>query len=297
MVSQGRIGVNAVCRLFGLSKKTYYRSISPQESLNRRYQGLRKKIGKIIEDNPGYGYRRIQVGLEEQYEENVNHKLLLKLLKLWALTLPRKIRKPKRNWVQQVLDFLEIRANLLRAIVREGNTITLFQIIVTDVTEIHFGDGKAYLCVHLDYSGKMVYGWELRQHPNRDLVISSFDKMIISVKKWIGKIPEGMIVHQDKGSVYTSADYVSAVMSQHCRISYSRTGEPGDNAVNESFFSRLKEEWRDVFSEAKTFEELQCLVTQSIDYYNNRRYHSSIGMKSPRKYTQEMTLVSNGNLS
>ena len=45
-----------------------------------------------------------------------------------------------------------------------------------------------------------------------------------------------MISHQDRGSVYTGADYMHTVMEEKCRLSYSRRGEPGDNAVNKSFF-------------------------------------------------------------
>jgi putative transposase len=64
-------------------------------------------------------------------------------------------------------------------------------------------------------------------------------------------------------------------------LSYSRRGEPGDNAVNEAFFSRLKAEWADAFYEARTFGELQRLVDLAIVYYNEGRYHSSLGYRTP----------------
>ena len=47
-------------------------------------------------------------------------------------------------------------------------------------------------------------------------------------------------MHQDRDSIYTNADYATEVLSKYFHLSYSRTGESGDNAVNESFFSRLK---------------------------------------------------------
>ena len=53
---------------------------------------------------------------------------------------------------------------------------------------------------------------------------------------------------------------------------------PGDNAVNESFFSRLKEKWEDIFYEARTFEELERFISRAIRYYNIKRYHSSLGV-------------------
>ena len=81
--------------------------------------------------------------------------------------------------------------------------------------------------------------------------------------------------------------YILISYIKKCRVSFSRTGEPGDNAVNESSFSRFKEEWRDVFGEAKTFKELEDYIKKAIDYYNDERYHSSIGMKAPVKFIKK----------
>jgi Integrase core domain len=57
-----------------------------------------------------------------------------------------------------------------------------------------------------------------------------------------------------------------------CRFSYR---------LNESFFSRLKVEWADEFYEARTFEELKEMVQRAIAYYNEDRYHSSLGYRTP----------------
>jgi hypothetical protein len=47
-------------------------------------------------------------------------------------------------------------------------------------------------------------------------------------------------------------------------VNYSRPATPGDNPVNEAFFSRLKAEWGEVLAEAKTFEVLYQLLSQAI---------------------------------
>ena len=243
-------------------------------------------IGKIIKDDPCYGYPRIKKALSDKYSEKVNHKLLLKLLKLWGLQLKRKTKKKKKSWMTRVLDFLQSRANLLRKAEAEGKIDSCFKAIVSDITEINFKAGKAYLCVHLDYFGKMVYGWELGLNPNRHLVISSFRKTIRKLKRLGAAISiiAKIIFHQDRGTQYTSADYTTTVLETNAYLSFSKKGKPGDNAVNEAFFSRLKDEWRDIFAEAETFEELEKLVKQSIDYYNERRYHTSIDKQTPLEF-------------
>jgi len=104
---------------------------------------------------------------------------------------------------------------------------------------------------------------------------------LTELKQWKGGTLEGLTVHQDRGSPYTSGDYVSTVLESQAYVSYSRPATPGDNPVNEAFFSRLKAEWGEIFVEAKTHEALHQLVSQAIAYYNTDRYHTSIGCQTP----------------
>ena len=133
----------------------------------------------------------------------------------------------------------------------------------------------------------MIYSWHLLTVPNSELVVQSWKKAVAMVKRLTGSSMTDMIAHQDRGSIYAGAEYILAVLKEKGRLSYSRRGEPGDNAVNESFFSRLKEEWRDVFMEAQSFDELQKMVRKAMDYYNNERYHSTIALKAPLTFTKE----------
>jgi len=206
-------------------------------------------IEEIIRANPGYGLPRIKEVLRRQYGEVVNHKLLRKLLGIWGLSLRRAKQKKKRSWIKKVLDFLQRRSNLLRKATIDG----YFKAIVSDITQIRYQAGIAYFCVHLDYFGKIIYGWELSLSPDRVLVRSSFRKAKRKLRGMSLKSIEGIIFHQDKGTIYTSASYTTEVLSSGAYLSYSAKGEPGDNAVHEAFFSRLKEEWRDLFAEAETF--------------------------------------------
>ena len=278
--------MNQICRLLGISKKAYYYSIAPYETLEHRHGRLKSMIERIIEKNPAYGYRRIKKALFDDYDEVVNHKVLLKVLRAWGLQLKRRIRPPRKSWMTKILDFLELRANLLWRLVREDMLNRCFQVVVSDVTELFYQGRKAYLCVHLDIFGKMIYGWHLSQCPDGLFVVQSFKRAVKTIRKLLGASAAGIIVHQDRGSIYTGSEYIAAVLKEKCRLSYSRRGEPGDNAVNESFFSRFKEEWRDVFYEARSIEELKTMVRKAIDYYNNERYHSSIGLIAPLKFTK-----------
>jgi transposase InsO family protein len=276
------MGINAVCRLLGISKKSYYRSRSPDQRVHERYGSLRAKIGAIVKENPGYGYRRIRVALAEGHGLRVNHKLLKKLLSLWGLQLQRRIRRPARSVVRRVLDWLGGRANLLSRL----QPSRCLQVLASDITEILYRGGKAYLAVHLDVQGKLIWGWSLATSPGISLVVECFRRAAKAIRDVGGEL-RGLIVHQDRGSVYTADAYVRCLLNEGCLVSYSRRGEPGDNAVNEAFFSRFKVEWADALSEAGNFQELLQMVARSIDYYNNKRHHSTLGYRTPLAFTND----------
>ncbi len=274
-----------MCLLLGISKKTYYQSQAPEERLEEKYHNLRPVLDRLIERHPSYGLPRLKKALAEQEGRIVNAKLLRKLLRLWGLNWQRKAGAGQHqpSWVQQIIGELGDKANLVRPI----QITACFQVLVTDMTHLKYQAGIAYLSVHLDWYGKLVYAWALSGHPDTALALASLQPALTELKRWKGGTLEGLIVHQDRGSPYTSGDYVSTVLESGAYVSYSRPATPGDNPVNESFFSRLKAEGGEMFAEAKTFEALQQLVSRAIAYYNTERYHTSIGCQTPAQFTQQ----------
>lgn len=287
MVVTKEAGVNQICKLLGISKDSYYNSQDPQSTLTTKYAHLKPKIRAIIKSDPCYGYPRIKVALERRFGIVINHKLLLKLMRTWSLSLPRNIGKKRLSIISRTLQFLDSRANLVRRLLKVGKLTNCFQVVVSDMTEVRAAFGKAYLCVHMDYIGKLVYGYQLGLQPNRQLMIASFKKAVRKLSSFGIKSLAKVVFHSDRGTQYTSLDYSTAVLSKDAYLSYSKKGEPGDNAVNEAFFSRLKEEWRDIFAEAESFEELEKLVKRAIAYHNERRYHTSINNLTPLEFTKK----------
>ena len=129
--------VKQMSRLLGLSMDRYYNSRDALSRLHEKYQQLKPPIEGIIEEHPAYGYPRIKAALEKQYGVVVNHKVLLKLLRLWGLGLKWKVQKRKRSWLVGVLEFLGKRANLLWKLLRESKITRCFQVIIPDITELY----------------------------------------------------------------------------------------------------------------------------------------------------------------
>lgn len=274
--------MNEICSLLKISKNTYYNGKDPQEQFLGKYDWVKKYVKKIIDENGSYGIRRIKEALLQEQNIVIGRDVLAKLLKLWGLSLKRKIRRNQPSSIHKILRALGNRVNLLMRI----NITEPFQAITSDITKIEYGGGIAYLCVHKDIFGQMVYGYALDLNMRKELILKSLARAERNIRKLAGEVFKKLICHQDQGSQYTSYEYVESVRNTGMTISYSEKGTPTDNAGQESFFGRFKDDNRDEMLEIKTFEELTRFIDGKIIYYNERRLHTSIGYQPPKRFTE-----------
>jgi putative transposase len=206
-------------------------------------------------------------------------------LKLWHLGLKRKNKKSKRSVIQEILIALADRVNLL---IRTDITAP-FQAITSDITEIYYNHGrsKAYLCVHKDVFGQMVYGFALGLTMEAGLVVRSFKMAKQSIKKILGRIPDEMLAHSDQGTQYTSYEYTDCVLTSNMVLSYSTPGTPTENPGQESYFGRFKEECQDEINEIENFKDLEKYIAEKIKRNNRKRVHTSIGYQTPLEFTKK----------
>lgn len=84
------------------------------------------------------------------------------------------------------------------------------------------------------------------------------------------KVTDGLILHSDQGTQYTSQAYHVLLGEYIIMPSMSRRGNCWDNAPMESFFGHLKEEYLHHFRKP-TFEEAEQLIAEYIYFYNYER--------------------------
>lgn len=150
---------------------------------------------------------------------------------------------------------------------------------VSDITYVWTEDGWLYLAVVLDLFSRMVVGYAMSHRIDRVLVISAL-RMALFRRKF----PRGVILHSDRGSQYCSAEY-QALLNEHGLIcSMSKRGDCYDNAAMESWNHSFKVET--IHDEHfATRWHAEKTTAEYIDfYYNVKRRHSTIGMRSPQAY-------------
>jgi transposase InsO family protein len=281
-VSEKAVSVNRISKLLGLGKATYYASSDPRERFLEKYEKTKGFVERVVRRHKCYGIRRIKTELEETHRVSVGRDTLAKLLRLWGLSMRRKMKTRKPSIIEKILVALADRTNLLK---RTAIT-TVLQAVTTDMTALWYAGGKkrAYLSEHKDVFGQMVYGWALGERMSAELVRTSLKRALQCIKKLVGEIPKELIFHSDRGSQYTSYEYVDDVLTVGT-LSYSQKGRPTDNAGQESRFGRFKDEWREEIGEIETFKELTRFMVKKMKYYNTKRRHTSIGNQTPLSFT------------
>jgi putative transposase len=270
----------------GISKKTYYQCKDPGQRLDQKYQGLKTFVTQVIDKHPKYGVNRIKADLWERFKLTIGRDTLAELLKVWGLSLHRKVKSVPPSGITKILCFLAGRANLLIRTRLTGP----FQAISSDITELKFAHGKgtAYLASHKDVFGEYVYGWAMGLTMTTDLVMESLKMCWQVLVLFLGStLAKEIIYHQDRGSQYTSYEYVNTVLDHGDRLSYSDPGMPTHNPGQESFHGRFKEEWADEIYELETYEEVVRFVNEKIADYNEDRIHTSIGNQAPVNFLKK----------
>jgi len=150
-----------------------------------------------------------------------------------------------------------------------------------DITYIHANGKWMYLAVVMDLYSRAIVGWSLDTHMRESLICDALDMAIAR-----RDVPEKLIVHSDRGVQYRSHSYRQKLLDYDCQISMSRKGNCWDNAVVESFFSRLKVEC--IYpSRYKSVDQAKADIFEYIEiFYNRKRRHSAIGNISPMQFEQ-----------
>lgn len=227
----------------------------PVYGLDSLYHIIRKQIpcsrGRVHRLMKRYGIYSIR------YKSNVKHKYLK--------------------------HYLPVKDNLLEQnfAVSVPNTVW-----VGDITYIKTLEGWLYLAIAKDLCTKQIVGYSMSDKIDTKLTIAALD-MAVRRTRFKGNLT----FHSDRGSQYASLEYQEKLRVLGIKSSMSRSGNPYDNAVAESFFSSLKCE----LVHLKTFytkEQAQLEIFNYIEKYNNIRPHSSIGWIPPNEFAGNIFSIS-----
>jgi len=273
-------GLNVTLDAIGLPKSTWYYWQNRKVDYEQKYAHLRQPLIEILRDNIAYGYRRILPDLVE-LGYPVGETVLRRVLRMWDLALQRWAGKPKPSVPRQVLAKEGNRMNLVAQIEKPSP----LQVFYTDFTEIKYAKQKkkAYLMALVDAATKWAIGWAVGFRSNTELALEALS-MAADTLADSGLSLGGRIIHHDRDTVYTGYRWLKAVLIKHrARISFSENGARGNTSM-ESFNGHFKGENKSLFHDVANIWELKRLISERLQYYNDRRRHSTLANTAPTKY-------------
>ena len=155
--------------------------------------------------------------------------------------------------------------------------------LLTDITYLFYGRGKkAYLSTIKDSFTNQILSYALSDSLEVDFVLETMNRLFEE-----HDIPQNMktLIHSDQGIHYTSIKFQTLVKDHELRQSMSRRGNCWDNAPQESFFGHMKDELSDLH-QLNSFQQLQEVIDDYMDYYNNERYQWGLAKLSPNQYDE-----------
>ena len=267
------------CSVLRVNESGYYRWLRNRNKLSKR-QLLLVEIQNIINehpDNDNYGVDRILSALEQKKHIKCSRRTVYRAMQEGNLLHQR--RTP--HGITKATDAIQEKENIIKRDFTSGRPITK---LLTDITEVQCSNGKLYISPIFDcYNGEIV-ALEMRDNMKKELCIDTVKQL----KQRYGNL-EGVILHSDRGSQYTSDAFRSILSTYGMIQSLSSTGKCYDNARMESFFATLKKEklYR-IPTYAMTKEQVKTVVFRYIfAYYNTIRITSfNPGGVPPTKYRE-----------
>jgi transposase InsO family protein len=162
---------------------------------------------------------------------------------------------------------------------------------VTDFTYVRTWAGFVYVAFIVDCFAQRIVAWHASTSKVTDLVMIPL-RMALWQRGREGHTasPGELIHHSDAGSQYTSIRFTEHLALEGIRPSIGSVGDAYDNALMETINGLFKAECirTIVFCDGpfKTLADVEFATAGWVDWYNNRRLHSSLAMVPPVEYEQ-----------
>lgn len=265
-----------LCEVMRVSRSGYYAWRRREEPARKKeYRRLVPLVRELHRQSYGtYGTRRMAEDLRD-HGVTCGRARARTLMALAGVTVRRR-RKFKATTDSS--HELPVAPNLLE---RDFSAEAPDRVWAGDITYVWTREGWLYLAVVIDLFSRMVVGWSVGERITRRLVMDALG-MGVGRRRPAG----GLIHHSDRGIQYASSDFQKLLRGFEMTCSMSRKGDCWDNAVAESFFSKLKTE-RVFFADYRTRDEARRDIVDYIEmFYNSRRRHSYLGNVSPRRFEE-----------
>lgn len=235
----------------------------PSLSVIERNEHILVKIGKLKEEHPFWGYRRIWAHLTYVDHLQVNKKRVYRLMKIQGLTVGRNTRLKAKRTSHRPKPYAT-RPNQLWGI---------------DMTKFKTAEGWSYLVIVLDWWSKKIVGHHIGSISRASEWLNALEEGV--QKQFLnGSRGEDLKLVSDNGCQPTSAKFMKGCNHLGIEQIFTSYNNPKGNADTERMMRTLKEEliW---LREWENHHEAEKALKHWITSYNESYLHSAHGYRSP----------------
>ena len=147
------------------------------------------------------------------------------------------------------------------------------QVWATDISYVPMKRGFVYLVAVIDWFSRRVLSWKLSITMDVSFCLEALDEALSKHGK-----PE--IFNTDQGSQFTSEAFTGRLKKDGIAISMDGKGRWCDNVFVERFWRSIK--YEEIYLHAyDSVSEARSRIGQYIQFFNNRRPHSSLQAQTP----------------
>ena len=262
-VESGRpkgLSIARQCKLLGLSRSSFYHHGKGESPANLE---LMRLIDEQFLETPWYGSRQMARWLRRQ-DRRVGRKRVARLMrKMGLVALYQRPNTSEPHPEHRIYPYL------LRGVeIREPGHVWC-----VDITYIPMRRGFLYLVAIMDWASRKVLSWRLSNTLDADFCVEALAEAL-------DRFPKPRIFNSDQGSQFTSLAFTQVLKDAGIRISMDGKGRWMDNVMIERLWRSLKYEC--VYLHAfETGTQARKGIGDWIDYYNQRRPHSSLDGQTP----------------
>ena len=257
------------CNLLALPRSTLY--YTPSKAYSERDLLMMRALDELHLEDPTRGTRRMRTALIKRgYKVGRRHvRTLMQIMRIRAVyARPRTtvIDPGKYKYPYLLKDLKIVRPNQAWAI---------------DITYVSMPKGFMYLTAIIDLYSRYIVGWSLSNSMEAEWVIET-------IKDAVNRHGKPEIINSDQGSQpacrtgrFTSDEYVKYIKSlNYTKISMDGKGRAIDNVFIERFWRTIKYDKLYLVC-PENGRELHRACREFIEYYNERRDHSSLNNLVP----------------
>ncbi len=263
----GQLSIARQCRLVSVARSSYYYERRGESAVNLR---LMRLIDEQFLETPFYGSRQMTRWLRRQ-GHTVGRKRVRRLMRL--LGLQAIFQRPKTSQPhpeQRIYPYL----------LRDLEITRPDHVWCADVTYIPLQRGFLYLVAVMDWASRKILSWRLSNTLEASFCVEALEEALERHGR-----PE--IFNTDQGSQFTSREFTELLQDAGVKISMDGKGRWMDNVFIERLWRSLKYE-QVYLAEYSTGSQARAGIGWWMDFYNERRPHSSLDDRTPDEaYTLE----------